>query len=256
MTIRFSTGIRRFAAYKGSYKRALNGGKIKIYSGTQPASADDAPSGTLLAVISNNSGAVTSDVRASGTITLTGGAAGSIDDVTVNSISILDAPVAFNTDLATTAADLAEAINESAKNALFVASASGAIVTLKALPGLGAIPNTWAVAAALTTITASYGAMAGGVNGANGLSLTEAGGVLSKKSTEAWTGVALATGTAGWFRFEGPIADSGAADAAGEFSRIDGSIGTSGANMNLSSVSFVSGAVQTISSASITLPAQ
>lgn len=255
MTIRFSTGLRSFAAYKGSYKRALNGGKIKIYSGAQPASADDAPTGTLLCVISDNSGTVTNEVRASGTVTLSGGASGSINTVSVNSINILDAAVPFNTDLNTTAADLAEAINESSKNALYIATASGSVVTLTAIPGLGAVPNTWVVSATLTTITATYGNMSGGVGSVNGLALTEAGGVLTKKSGQTWSGVALATGTAGWFRYEGPVADSGAADASAAYSRVDGAIGTSGSDMNLSSVSLVIGAAQTLTSASITLPA-
>ena len=40
-------------------------------------------------------------INATGTVTLTGGAAGSVDDITVNGVSIMSAPVAFATDLAT-----------------------------------------------------------------------------------------------------------------------------------------------------------
>src|SRR5258707_9960693 len=111
MTARYSTGLRNFIAKQGSFDDAMRNGIIEIYSGAQPASADAAPPGTLLCTISANSGGVTSEVLATGTLTLTGGAAGSVNTVTVNSIDILGGVVPFNATLAQTAADVASQIN-------------------------------------------------------------------------------------------------------------------------------------------------
>lgn len=81
---------------------------------------------------------------------------------------------------------------------------------------------------------------------------TAAAGVLPKASGETWSGTCLATGTAGWFR----IREAG--DAGTSLSttavRIDGTIATSGADMNLGSLSLVSGAPFVLSSGQITLP--
>ena len=77
-------------------------------------------------------------------------------------------------------------------------------------------------------------------------------GVLVKKSTETWSGTAGNTGTAGWFVLHAP------GDALGSSStdeRITGACGTSGAELNMSSTSIVSGAVQSISTFQITMPA-
>lgn len=77
-------------------------------------------------------------------------------------------------------------------------------------------------------------------------------GVLSKKSTETWSGTAGATGTAGWFRLVAP-GDTNASSVTEE--RIDGACGTSGAQLNMSSTTITSGAVQSISTFQLTLPA-
>lgn len=55
MAVKISTGLRNKLMDTGSLKSILAGGLIKIYSGTPPASADDAATGTLLCTISNNS---------------------------------------------------------------------------------------------------------------------------------------------------------------------------------------------------------
>jgi hypothetical protein len=77
-------------------------------------------------------------------------------------------------------------------------------------------------------------------------------GVLSKKGTETWSGTAGATGTAGWFRLQ-TQGDGGGSSTTDE--RIDGACGTSGAQLNMSSTTITSGAVQSISTFQLTLPA-
>jgi hypothetical protein len=256
MALRFSTGFRNYLNEAGGVKQALNNGKIYIYSGSQPASADDAASGTLLAIISKSSGALTEEVQSVGSVALTGGASGSINTLTVNSISILDVTVPFNTSLTQTATDLAAAINNNPKNLLYIAEASGATVNIKGKLGLGATPNTWVVASTATTITKTDTDMAGGVDAVNGLTFGDsASGTLVKAADETWSGVGLVAGTAGWFRFEGAIADSEAADTAGAYNRLDGNISTSGANLNMSSTTVAVGATQTISTFNLTVPA-
>lgn len=256
MALRLSTGLRNFIMQHGSLKDALQNGKIEIYTGAQPASADAAVTGTLLATITNNSGAHTNEVLSSGSVTLTGGASGSIDTLTVNSVSIIDAAVPFNTSLAQTATDLAAMINKSESSPEYTAEAAGAVVTIKAMRGTGAGPNGFVVASTATTITKTDANMAGGVAAANGLKLNVAAdGYIEKDPLQTWSGAAGATGTAGWFRFVGSVTDPGTADATGTQIRLDGAISTSGSQLNMSSTSIASGATQTIGNFRLTLPA-
>lgn len=254
MTIRLSTGAVNKLMDTGSFKDVFANAVIDIYSGSQPATADTAASGTLLVTITKSSGAYTSETRAAGSVTLTGGAAGSVNTVTVNSIDILGGAVSYNTSLTQTAADVAAQINRNPKNLLYVASSSGAVVTITAANGLGTLPNGWVVSATLTTITATYVNMAGGVDAANGLRFDVAtDGAVSKVAADTWSGNGLAPGgTAGWFRMR-EVGDSGSG-ASTTAARVDGSIGTSGADMNLGSLTVATGAPFLLTAASFTLP--
>ncbi|KWT91827.1 hypothetical protein [Candidatus Magnetominusculus xianensis] len=87
-----------------------------------------------------------------------------------------------------------------------------------------------------------------------GLSFDDAAsGTIAKAAAETWSGTAAATATAGWFRLTAP-GDSGALSTTEE--RIDGSVATSGSQLNMSSTSITSGAVQTISTFTITMPSE
>jgi hypothetical protein len=99
--------------------------------------------------------------------------------------------------------------------------------------------------------------MAGGVTPVNGLLFEAAtGGSLPKRVAQVWSGVNGATGTAGWFRQYGSVADSHALDSNALALRMDGAIATSGGEMNLNSTALVSGATTTLASSSLTIPAQ
>ena len=92
----------------------------------------------------------------------------------------------------------------------------------------------------------------------NGLNFAAAANsILDKAGAETWQFKGLATGTAGWFRFVTgvTIEDDLALDAGAAHPRIDGRIATSGAEMNLSSLSVVVDAVTTIDTFRITWPA-
>lgn len=255
MTLRYSTGAANHLAQHGSFKDAFNNGKIEIYSGAQPASADAAPTGTLLCTITASSLARTAEVLAIGTVTLTSGAAGSVDTVTVDGIQINEAAVPFNVSLTQTAADLAAEINRSVSSPDYTASASGAVVTISAKRGSGAAPNGFVVAGTATTLSLTFGNMASGVAAVNGLKLgNAAAGVIAKLASQTWSGVNAASGTAGWYRYTGSVADTGVADTTETQIREDGAIATSGAQLNFSSTTLTVGATTTIDTWTRTVP--
>lgn len=88
----------------------------------------------------------------------------------------------------------------------------------------------------------------------NGLTLeaSATGGVIEKNASETWSGTAVATGTAGWFRMR-ENGDAGTALSTTAV-RLDGAISTSGAQMNLGSLTITNGAPFILSSAAFTLP--
>ena len=255
MTLKLSAALRNLVNQSCSFRDALQGGELRIYTGVQPATAEAAPTGTLLCTITDASGARTAEVLATGSVTLNSGAAGSITALTVNSVSIIDAAVPYNTSLSQTATDLAAMINNSLSTPEYTAVAVGAVVTITAKRGSGASPNTFVVATTITTMTKTDANMAGGVNAANGLKFgLSAAGVLTKRDSQVWSGVAGVGGTAGWFRFVGSVADSGVLDSTESQVRMDGAISTSGAQLNMSSTTVVALATQTISAFPVTLP--
>lgn len=257
MTVRLSTGARNGTANTLGLHGLFNRGYVGIYTGAQPASADAAVTGTLLGIVSAGSGALTKETRATGSITLATGAAGSVDTVTVGGLNIIpDGAVAFNTSLSQTASDLCDAIN---RNGIMEASVSGAVVTLKGRPGTGV--TTAAVTSTLTTITASYVNMGSGVTGiapVNGLIFGPAvAGVLAKLASQIWSFDGIAVGTAGWFRlFGSDTADTGGLlSGAPWYPRIDGSVAVTGGDLNLSNISITIGSPNTIDSCSLAIPA-
>lgn len=95
---------------------------------------------------------------ATGTVTLTSGASGSVDDITVDGVSLMSAPVAFTVSLSATAT--AVAANITAHAAGYSATALGAVITITAT-ATGSDYNGNIVVDA-TTITATHTGMSGG----------------------------------------------------------------------------------------------
>lgn len=253
MTIRLSTGLRNAIAGPLGFIGAINKGVIKIYSGTQPASADAAVTGTLLGTVTVASGALTAETRASGTITITG-ASGTITAITVGTFNIIpdDATIVYDTSTTVTAALVAEAIN---RNGIYTATASAAVVTIKPRPGAGAAHNGYVVSS-IGTCTATYANMSGGVAPVNGLTFSTATSGAVSKSSAQWSFSGVAAGTAGWFRFIASEADAGSLISAAPYLvRLDGSVATSGADLNLSNLAIAIAAPTTIDSFTWTQPA-
>lgn len=254
MTVRLSTGTRNGLAQGLGFGGMFNGGRIEIYSGSQPATADAAATGTLLGTVTSGSGALTKETRATATLTVTGGS-GTLADVTVGTFNICPdlsfAPVVWATSTTVTAALIADAIN---RNGYAEATSAAAVVTVKLRPGAGVCT----LALASTGITCTGSSFAGGVAVVNGLYLgTAASGVIAKPSAQVWSFNGVAAGTAGWFRFYGSdTADSGAIiSAAPYYPRIDGSVAVSGADMNLSNITITVSGPTTIDTFSWTQPA-
>lgn len=256
MTVRLSTGLRNFLNSGGSLKQALNNGRIEVYTGTQPANGDAAVSGTLLCTFTKSSGAFTAEIQTTMAIELTGGASGNISAVTIDGLNILDETVTFDTSLAITAGLLGAALNRSATNLDWTAIVVDETVTLVAKPGLSTKYNGKTLANTLATITTTLTQPSGGAAAINGLQYEDSGsGTMTKRASHTWTGTAADSGTAGWFRHYGSVADNGSADATASALRLDGAIATSGSQMNMSPTSMVAAAVQTLSSFSPTIPA-
>ena len=149
--VRLSTGARNGLAQSLGFGGLFNGGRIEIYSGSQPTTADSAATGTLLGTVTSGSGALTKETRASATLTVTGGS-GTLTSVTVGTFNITPditfAPVVWLTDTTVTAALIAQAIN---RNGYAEATSSADVVTVKLRPGAGVC--TLALAATGITCT-------------------------------------------------------------------------------------------------------
>lgn len=79
-----------------------------------------------------------------------------------------------------------------------------------------------------------------------------AAGVLPKNSGEVWSGNAIASGTAGWFRIRVAADDLGATGST--YQRCDGSVATSGGEMTVGSLTVTSGAPFVVDAFNVTLP--
>lgn len=106
----------------------------------------------------------------------------------------------------------------------------------------------------LGTVTVDGGAFVAGT-ATNGLEFdAPVAGVVSKVAADAWRFTGLADGTAGWFRLKGNAADNDLASTI--LPRLDGSIGVSGADLNLSNIAITTGSPNSIDTFSFTIPAQ
>lgn len=259
MALSFSTGLRNFVGTHGSYKRALQGGVMRIYSGSAPATADAAYTGTLLCTVSLASGTHTPEVLSTGTVTLAG-SSGSVTGITVNGIEVLGTTCTFVDTLTNLATLVAATINayQPTAGVKYIATSSAAVVTITALPGTGTVPNGYvvstSVSGSVTKTDVNLGTGAAGVASVNGLTYGDVtAGVLSK-SSGVWSGVVAAAGTAGYFRIHGSVVDTAAVSST-TLPRIQGTCGVSGADYNMSSTTLSLSATHTVDSFALTFPA-
>lgn len=259
MALSWSQGIRDFVNVHGAYKRALGGGILEIRTGSPPATANTAISGTLLCTVSLASGAVTKEVLSKGCITLTG-SGGSVDSITVGGKEILGAVVAWDTSLAITAAAVAAQINkhQPITGEKYIATSNGDVITISAMYGTGTAGNGTAgtVIAGVTTMGAtvvSLGGTAGtGIAGSNGLTYGACtSGVLVKSGV--WSGTNIVTGVAGYFRILGSENDGGTASTTAI--RVQGVCGISSGDYPMTTTTLTAGQTHTVDTFALTLPA-
>lgn len=109
-------------------------------------------------IVSNRTPAA---VQSTGSVTLTGGAAGSVDSITVGGVNIMSGSVAYATSLAATATAVAANITAYTSSPNYSAVAVGAQINITATLA-GSAPNGLPVVATATTITTSKVDMYGG----------------------------------------------------------------------------------------------
>jgi len=258
MALSWSKGIRDFVAVHGSYKRALEGGRLEIRTGSAPATADAAATGTLLCTVSKASGTKGDEIQGKGCVTLSG-SGGSVDGITVGGVEILGKVIAWDTDLATTAALVAQQINayQPKDGPKYMATSLAAVIKIEALFGRGTNGTGAAVVSSVTTMTKAdvnmHGTAGVGTYGTNGLEFGGSTSGIIGKGTAAWSGVNVATGVAGYFRILGPIADGGTAGT--REMRVQGVCGISSGDYPMTTTTLTSGQTHTVDAFTLTLPA-
>jgi len=238
--MKLSSGFVAALCQGGGYSKQINNGVLKLYSGAEPATADAAVTGTLLATLTKSGSAYTAETQAEWKITLTG-TSGTVSTVKIGGFEVLGTGVAFITDLTTTAAAVAAMINNHSTSPQFPARSSGAVVYVKAPIGSGTAFNAIVCATTVTggdiaaTVagdgTPSGSAGTAGVAAANGLNFQfpDVAGVFTKETTVWQDSSADASGTVGYARLILDGTDDGTLSTS--FRRIQFSVGTSGADI-------------------------
>lgn len=268
MAIRVSTKFRNKISEGYGVRELLRDGRIYIYSGSQPANADTAPTGTLLATFTLSGGTFTPPVGSAASLTISG-STGTLDTVTVGGMAfdlLGGTPVAITSgSLGTSADNIAAQINAT-QNPLNIEATSDSVdtITLTCPAWMGANADGLTVAHTETTSTVTVnggssatfggtGSPNGGTTAVNGLNFQfpASSGVLSKESTVWQDTSADNTGTAGWFRFVagGSLVSGGTTEVV-----FDGNVATSGGDLNMTSTSITASSTQTISTFTITFP--
>lgn len=157
------------------------------YNGSRITTWNDTRARATLTV---TGGGIFPAVASQGTVTVTGGVSGagnSVNAVTVNGVAITNGPVNFTDSNAETASRVADAVNEYTSIPDYSATASGNIVTIKAVTA-GAGSNGYDVNAITAgSVAATSTAMSGGAD-ANTSTLTglTIGGVAAIGNPVAW----------------------------------------------------------------------
>lgn len=257
MTIARSTGLVNFVASGGSVRQALQNCRLLLFGGTMPTGTGNADTGSSgvapLVTLTPSGGAYTPETLPKWRFTMSG-SAGSVDSIKIGGVEQLLAAVPFTTSLANTASLIAAAINTNGAVIDFTAVVTGANSDEVAIYGpitSGAALNNLTLEVTSTTLTTTEinaGAPeTAGVNCVNGGSwgYVPSIGAVSKEVT-AWQGTIATGGTATWFML---VCDNDTGTSSSTTARrVIGSVGTSGADLNLSSVTLVAAATVAVNS--------
>ena len=249
MSLRFSTGAVDALQENGCLKEVFHDGIVDIYSGAQPASADDAKTGTHLARITLAGGAFTAGIKSTRRMdkaTITYGIDGDDYALVINGTSY--SYTAVNGDDADAVA-LALAALVDASPVVDAYAAANIIYTRAIYAGVDyTIANTGTTTGGNNVVAAvTANARINGLQWGNSTI-----GALAKEAG-VWEGVNLASGTAGYFRFKANAVDDDSESTS--LVRMDGNISTSNAPLIIQgSVNLIKDATTTIQAGAITRP--
>lgn len=241
MTLKLSTKMRN--AMLGDAEPTVNLLAVNTIAIVDGGGSDDT-------ITDSGSAFITSGFKTGDSITIEGSAA---DDGTYTCTGVAAGTLSFATGSFT---------GETAGNVIALASAKGGSLRDILQNGIieirsGTQPANADAAATgtlLGTITVGSGAFTPGTE-TNGLEFgTASSGEISKASGETWSFAAIATGTAGHFRFKHNATDDDSADTGFIYPRIDGSISTSGGDFNMTTTSITDTYTYTVNSFKFTLP--
>jgi hypothetical protein len=252
MALKLSTKMRNALLSGEDVRRLFEDAVIKIWSGSSPSTANDAATGTLLVTISKASGTVsTGEVSTAkqAKLQITSHASGETFTVTINGTTYTYTNTPDAGDATAVAAAVALMLDSSCPDVSAMAAGTDTIYIRSNYKGV-----TFTITKGGTgTSTLSDDAVANVTADTIRLAAASSGSI--SKASEVWSGVAVASGTAGYFRIQ-TSADDDTNDASNLlFPRLQGSVGVSGTEMTMSSTTIASGATQTIDSATITMPA-
>jgi hypothetical protein len=257
MALKLSTALSNFLLGEGSFRKAFEDCLLKIYSGSAPATADLAPTGTLLVTIRKASATIptTRSTPLRQKITIAhGGDAPDVGDTVkllIDGAAFEYAATAAENTVTKLATKVAQLLNDYPQISSMGTYEAGGVLYLQGRFDGVALP--------VITENTSTGGLTVTVAGATAAVATDTlkfaapvAGVISK-NTDVWSGPATATGTAGYFRLV-TLSDAGDPDTDFTDIRLQGTVSTSGADLNLSNLNIASGATQTLDTVELTLP--
>lgn len=243
MATRLSTGLRNAMMSANSYP-------INLITGTTFSFEDGTGTGGRDRIADSGSGFVSAGYTAGMYVTVAGSTSNNVSAKKVLAVAAGYLEIAAGL-LSTEAAGDQVIIASSANGGSMDEVLRNGIIEVYA----GSQPTTADLAESgtkLLRVTIGSGAFTPG-SPTNGLNLGDAAsGVTSKESGETWSGVGLAVGTAGWFRYYDNSYTTGASTTA---KRFDGVCGQGTGQLRMSSLTVALDATTTVDSGSITQPA-
>jgi hypothetical protein len=248
-------------------REVLKDGVMKIYSGAAPATADMAVTGVELAVISVAGGTVSTDefaIPSRWLVTIPGAHVAGTYAVTIN-VDSVNYTCTFNANVAadhddndTIANGLARAINKDCPQVFAIGAGDettpvSSNIYIQAKIGnlhVGIIDGGGTIT--ITTLTELLPAHAA----VDTLQFAKSSAGAMSKSTAVWSDTVIVSGVAGYFRIVTSHDDGTLDTATLDQPRLQGTISTSGAELNLSNTSLVAGTTLTIDTYSVSLPAE
>ena len=265
MTLRMSDALVNFLQIGGSFKEAMNDSKIDVYSGPQPASPNNPPTGVKLMEITLNGNSYGVSVARKDSITVSSHVSGDVYGVVIGGVTYNYTAQVTDTSNEMVAEGLAAVLNTSGV-VFAVTNGSGVIIIIALFPGNDYGTPTFSGTGSGGLATANLTANARG----NGLQFgnLSAAGVLQKEAGN-WVGIGLGTtgvviGTAGWWRMKASPVNNGSGavdndlqDSIAQFLRMDGACNSANSELlALSTLNIVGGAQDTIPAFPVTLPSQ